>query len=77
MEQNQSDQSNLNGHLDHLKTSLGQLPAAEQDYLAGFLLVERLKRNSLVMPALHQRIEDADPENWKEWQKTKESPSND
>ena len=52
---------------------MGQLAAAEQDYLAGFLLLERLKRNSLVMPNLHQRIEDANPENWQDWQKTKES----
>jgi len=69
----QSDRSDLSDHLDHLRTSLGQLAAAEQDYLAGFLLLERLKRNYLVMPNLHQRIEDANPENWQDWQKTKES----
>lgn len=58
--------------LDDIKSSLSELSAEEQDHLAGFLLVERLKRNQLVMPALHQRIEDADPENWQPWQKTKD-----
>ena len=52
---------------------LSKLSADEQDHLAGFLLVERLKRNQLVMPSLHQRVEDADPENWQSWETTKES----
>ena len=60
--------------LDDIKSSLSELSAEEQDYLAGFLLVERLKRNQLVMPALHQRIEDASPENWEPWQKIKALP---
>lgn len=60
-------------HLDELKQSLGQLSPGEQDQIAGFLLVERLKRNSLVMPALHKRIDDSDPDNWQIWQKPEES----
>ena len=62
-------------HLEQLKQRLGQLSPGEQDLLAGFLLVERLKRNSLIMPALCQRIEDADPENWGIWNKPQASPS--
>ncbi|MGB0993363.1 MAG: hypothetical protein ACPG32_12965 [Akkermansiaceae bacterium] len=57
--------------LESLTAEIGKLTAAEQDYLAGVLLMERLKRNKLVMPAIHQRIEDADPENWTDWQKIK------
>ncbi|MGB1874401.1 MAG: hypothetical protein ACPH5P_05300 [Akkermansiaceae bacterium] len=60
-------------HLDELKQSLGRLSPGEQDQLAGFLLVERLKRNSLVMPALHKRIDDSDPDNWQTWHKPEES----
>lgn len=59
--------------LEQLKATARQLSSSEQDHLAGFLLMERLKRNTLVMPALHQRIEDADPENWSSWQDTKDS----
>lgn len=55
-------------HLDELKQTLGRLSAEQQDQLAGFLLVERLKRNRLVMPTLHKRIEDTDPDNWQTWQ---------
>lgn len=57
-------------HLDELKKSLGRLSPEQQDQLAGFLLVERLKRNALVMPALHQRIDDSDPDNWQVWKPT-------
>ena len=56
--------------LENLTNELGKLSVAEQDHLAGFLLVERMKRNQLVMPAIHKRIEDADPENWSTWEKT-------
>ena len=59
--------------LDLLKASLGELSADNQDYIAGFLLIERLKRNSLVLPSLHQRIEDANPDNWQLWQDTDQS----
>jgi len=45
--------------------------------MAGFLLVERLKRNSLIMPTLHKRIEDSDPENWQALKNVKTSPDND
>ncbi len=57
--------------LEPLTAELGKLSAAEQDYIAGFLLVERMKRNQLVMPVIHKRIEDADPENWSDWKNTK------
>ena len=59
--------------LDNLKATLRQLPSDEQDNLASFLLMERLKRNKLIMPALHQRVEDADPANWQSWEKTKDT----
>lgn len=62
-----------NSELDSIKASLGELSADNQDYIAGFLLVERLKRNSLVLPSLHQRIEDANPDNWQLWQDTDQS----
>ena len=61
--------------LDDIKSSLSELSAEEQDHLAGFLLIERLKRNQLVMPALHQRIEDADPDNWETLKKSQDSIS--
>lgn len=64
-------------HIESLKTSLRQLSDAEQDQLASFLLMERLKRNQLIMPSIHQRIEDADPDNWASWEKTKDSLQND
>ena len=54
--------------LENLKATLRKLPAASQDHLAGMLLMERLKRNQLVMPDLHKRVEDADPENWQTWE---------
>jgi len=57
--------------LENFTSELSKLSAEEQDHLAGFLLVERMKRNQLVMPAIHKRIEDADPENWKDWEKAK------
>ena len=63
--------------LEDLKANIRQLPADQQDYLASFLLMERLKRNKLIMPALHQRIDDADPENWPTWEKTKDSLKDD
>ena len=63
--------------LEHIKESLSQLSADDQDHVAGFLLVERLKRNSLVMPSLHKRVEDSDPENWQTLKSIKASPDND
>jgi hypothetical protein len=57
--------------LENLKATIRKLPAEDQDNLAGMLLMERLKRNKLIMPEIHKRIEDADPENWKTWEKTK------
>lgn len=62
--------------LENLKTTIRNLPAKDQDNLAGMLLMERLKRNTLVMPDIHKRIEDADPKNWKTWEKTKENLKN-
>ena len=44
--------------LEQIKESLSQLSAEDQDHVAGFLLVERLKRNRLVMPSLHYRFAD-------------------
>ncbi len=62
--------------LDQLKECLRKLPPEDQDHMAGFLLVERLKRNSLVMPALHKRVEDSDPENWQTLKSLKASRDN-
>jgi len=58
--------------LEDIKASLRKLPHEEQDHIAGFLLMERMKRNQLVMPVIHQRIDDAESENWPTWGKTKE-----
>ncbi len=66
-----------NPELESLKASLGELSAENQDHIAGFLLVERLKRNSLVLPSLHQRIEDSDAENWQIWQDSPTPDEND
>ena len=63
--------------LERIKESLSQLSAEDQDHVTGFLLVERLKRNSLVMPSLHKRVEDSDPENWQTLKSIKASPDND
>ena len=63
--------------LDNLKATLRSLPAATQDNLAALLLMERLKRNKLVMPDIHKRVEDADPANWQSWEKTKKELSDD
>ena len=63
--------------LDNLKATLRSLPAATQDNLAALLLMERLKRNKLVMPDIHQRVEDADSKNWQSWEKTKKELSYD
>jgi len=57
--------------LEEIQSAIKNLSHAEQDHLAGFLLMERLKRNQLIMPTLHQRIEDADPKNWQTWEQTK------
>ncbi len=57
--------------LENITSELSKLSAEEQDHLAGFLLVERMKRNQLVMPVIHKRVEDADPENWNDWEKAK------
>lgn len=63
--------------LEQIKESLSQLSAEDQDHVAGFLLVERLKRNRLVMPSLHKRVEDSDPENWQTLKSVKASTDND
>jgi len=57
--------------LEELKTTIRKLPPATQDMLAGMLLMERLKRNKLVMPDIHKRIEDSDPKNWQPWESAK------
>ena len=62
-----------NQDLEPLKQTIGKLTEAEQDHLAAFLLMQRLKRNKLVMPAIHQRIEDADSDNWETLDKTRNS----
>jgi len=62
--------------LENLKATIRKLPAADQDNLAGMLLMERLKRNKLIMPDIHKRVEDGDPENWQTWEKTKEDLKN-
>ena len=62
-----------NPDLEQLQAEIARLSDAEQDQLAGFLLMQRLKRNKLVMPAIHQRIEDADPDNWETLEKTRNS----
>jgi hypothetical protein len=59
--------------IEQLKTTIRNLPPATQDMLAGMLLMERLKRNKLIMPDIHKRIEDADPENWKTWEDVKKT----
>jgi len=41
--------------MEQLTTEIEKLSVAEQDHLAGFLLVQRMKRNQLVMPVMHQR----------------------
>lgn len=63
--------------LENLKATIRKLPPASQDNLAGLLLMERLKRNKLVMPDLHKRIEDTNPENWPTWEKTKDTLNDD
>jgi hypothetical protein len=63
--------------LEQIKESLRKLPPEDQDHMAGFLLVERLKRNSLVIPTLHKRVEDSDPENWQTLKSVKASSDND
>ena len=63
--------------MEQLTTQLEKLSSAEQDHLAGFLLIQRMKRNQLVMPVMHQRIEDADPENWAPWEDTKKQLKDD
>lgn len=63
--------------MEQLTTEIEKLSVAEQDHLAGFLLVQRMKRNQLVMPVMHQRIEDADPENWVSWENTKKQIKHD
>ncbi len=62
-----------NPDLEQLRAEISKLSDTEQDHLAGFLLMQRLKRNKLVMPAIHQRIEDANPDNWETLAKTKDS----
>lgn len=59
--------------LEELKSSLGKLTAPEQDHIASFLMMERLRRNQLVMPVMHKRIDDADPENWQTWENAKKT----
>ena len=62
-----------NPDLDQIKETIGKLTEAEQDHLAAFLLMQRLKRNKLVMPSIHQRVEDADPDNWENLEKLRDS----
>lgn len=62
--------------LENLKATIRKLPVADQDNLAGMLLMERLKRNTLIMPDIHKRVEDANPENWQTWEKTKKDLKN-
>ena len=64
-----------NPDLEKLQADISKLSDAEQDQLAAFLLMQRLKRNKLVMPAIHQRIEDANPDNWETLEKTRDSLS--
>ena len=59
--------------LDSIKLAISKLTDSQQDYLAGFLLMERLRRNSLQLRSLSQRIDDADPENWESMEKTESS----
>lgn len=59
--------------LDDISEKIRKLSAADQDYLASMLLMERLKRNKLVMPTLHQRIDDAEADNWKSWDKVNDA----
>lgn len=61
--------------LDQIKESLSKLAPEDQDHMAGFLLVERLKRNSLNIPTIHKRVEDSDPENWQPLNEDKSSTS--
>mgnify|MGYP001264971707 CR=1 FL=1 len=62
--------------LEQIKENLLKLAPEDQDQVAGFLLVERLKRNRLIMPTLHKRIEDSDPENWQVLESLKTSTDN-
>ena len=64
-----------NQNLSQAKEAIGLLTDAEQDHLASYLLMKRLKRNKLVIHAIHQRIEDADMDNWETAQKTRDSLS--
>ncbi len=57
-----------NSAILEIAEKLRSLSEKDQDYLAGMLLMERLKRNKLVMPTLHKRIDDAEAENWSTWQ---------
>ncbi len=57
--------------LDELSAQIRKLSAADQDQLASMLLMERLKRNKLVMPTIHQRIDDAEADNWQAWDSNK------
>jgi len=63
--------------MEQLTTQLEKLSTAEQDHLASFLLIQRMKRNQLVMPVMHQRIEDANPKNWSPWEDTKKQLKDD
>lgn len=62
-----------NPDLDQIKETIGKLTEAEQDHLAAFLMMQRLKRNKLVMPSIHQRVEDANPDNWENLEKLRDS----
>lgn len=64
-------------NLEPLKSTLGKLSPTDQDHLAAFLLMERLKRNKLNTIALQQRIDDADPANWETWENTLSSLKDD
>ena len=58
---------------EKLKSSIQKLAPESQDRLAGFLLIERLKRNQLILPNLHQRIDNADTDKWTTWEKAQQS----
>ncbi|MDC0088003.1 hypothetical protein OAI07_00515 [Akkermansiaceae bacterium] len=59
--------------LDELSAQIRKLSNSDQDYLASMLLMERLKRNKLVMPTLHKRIDDAEVSDWKSWDKVNDA----
>lgn len=53
-----------------LQHELELLPAEQQDRLAAFLTVLRLKRSGM-MNELQRRLDDQDPDNWFAWETAK------